>query len=832
LEYNTKYYWKIEATDNHGKSTSGSPWDFTTGSIPNNPPNTPSTPLGPDFGTPGTPYTYSTSATDPDGDPVKYTFDWGDYTTSKTDDYVDSGATVSMSHKWDREWTYSVKVRATDRKGESSGWSDSKIVTIATPTNPPNTPSNPSPPNGATDIDINADLKWTGGDPDAGDTVTYDVFLGTTPDLHESTRHLSVPIFDPGPLSPNTKYYWQIFATDNHGVHIVGPLWTFTTGATLNKPPYWPSEPLGPRLGYTETSYSYSTSAVDLDEDPVKYTFDWDDGTTFETGFAKSGTKVSGSHSWICSGIYHVRVKSTDIKGASIWWSDPKEVMIEPKPNDPPTTPSEPSGQSSGYTENSYKYSTSAADPDDHQVKYTFDWGDDSTSETEYVDSGTTASMTHSWNNAGTYSLKVKATDSKGKSSGWSSSRTVTITTSGSQLNRPPNMPSNPSPQNHATDQSIHTDLSWTGGDPDAGDSVTYAVYFGSWPPLAPPLVSTDLPETTYDPGTLNPDTQYYWIIIATDNHGDFTAGPLWDFRTGTGSSDTDTTPPETKCTLSPSSPDGEKGWYVSPVTVTLESTDPRGIEWIKYRIDSNPWQTSPGSKVSFTVSNEGFHFITHYAKDKAGNEENQKISDFFHIDQTEPSASLSINSGAESTNSRSVSLHLSYSDATLDATSGVKDCRYKNEGESWISWESCSSIKSWTLTAGEGTKKVYYQVRDNTGNIKEVSDIIMLQEEKLEPKLCISPNPSPNFDTVPKGQTRSWDFFITNCGSGTLTWTITCDNPWLKVNPASDSTMAIDVVTVTIDTHDLSPGTHTGQITIDSNGGSKSSAQLQTHQL
>jgi hypothetical protein len=218
-------------------------------------------------------------------------------------------------------------------------------------------------------------------------------------------------------------------------------------------------------------------------------------------------------------------------------------------------------------------------------------------------------------------------------------------------------MPSNPSPQNHATDQSIHTDLSWTGGDPDAGDSVTYAVYFGSWPPLAPPLVSTDLPETTYDPGTLNPDTQYYWIIIATDNHGDFTAGPLWDFRTGTGSSDTDTTPPETKCTLSPSSPDGEKGWYVSPVTVTLESTDPRGIEWIKYRIDSNPWQTSPGSKVSFTVSNEGFHFITHYAKDKAGNEENQKISDFFHIDQIEPSASLSINSGAESTNSRSVSL-------------------------------------------------------------------------------------------------------------------------------------------------------------------------------
>jgi hypothetical protein len=92
------------------------------------------------------------------------------------------------------------------------------------------------------------------------------------------------------------------------------------------------------------------------------------------------------------------------------------------------------------------------------------------------------------------------------------------------------------------------------------------------------------------------------------------------------------------------------------------------------------------------------------------------------------------------------------------------------------------------------------------------------------EPKLCTSPDPpSTNFGTVPKDQTRSWDFFITNCGSGTLTWAITCDQPsWLNVNPAIGSTTTLDVVTVTIDTHDLSPGTHTGQITVTSNGGEK----------
>jgi hypothetical protein len=120
------------------------------------------------------------------------------------------------------------------------------------------------------------------------------------------------------------------------------------------------------------------------------------------------------------------------------------------------------------------------------------------------------------------------------------------------------------------------------------------------------------------------------------------------------------------------------------------------------------------------------------------------------------------------------------------------------------------------------GKHKGHFRIISNGGE-KMGTITVDVSPPASEPKLCISPNPSPNFGTVAKDQTRSWDFFITNCGSGTLTWTITCDQlSWLKVNPASGSTTAIDLVTVTIDTPDLSPGTHTGQITIDSNGGSK----------
>jgi hypothetical protein len=45
--------------------------------------------------------------------------------------------------------------------------------------NPPNAPSGPSPGDGATGVDINADLSWTCSDPDVGDSLTYDVYFDT-----------------------------------------------------------------------------------------------------------------------------------------------------------------------------------------------------------------------------------------------------------------------------------------------------------------------------------------------------------------------------------------------------------------------------------------------------------------------------------------------------------------------------------------------------------------------------------------------------------------------------------------------------------------------------
>lgn len=95
--------------------------------------------------------------------------------------------------------------------------------------------------------------------------------------------------------------------------------------------------------------------------------------------------------------------------------------------------------------------------------------------------------------------------------------------------NNAPNVPSSPLPSNHAIDQSIDVDLSWTGGDPD-GDPVTYDVYFGTSSP--PSLFSDNQSAITYDPGTLDYNARYYWKIVAEDKQGAKSEGSIWEFTT------------------------------------------------------------------------------------------------------------------------------------------------------------------------------------------------------------------------------------------------------------------------------------------------------------
>ncbi len=306
--------------------------------------------------------------------------------------------------------------------------------TVANFRAPPNTPGSPSPVDGALGQGVNADLGWTGGDPDPSDTVTYDVYLeagDATPD-DIACGGITAVTCDPGPLSRGAHYYWRVVATDSHGASTSGPVWDFY----VNRLPDTPSDPVPPN------------GAIDQSLDV---------GLAWTGGDPDAGDTV----------IYDVYFKDSVSAYAQIC--------------DDVTTP--------------------------------------------LCDPGTLAPDAH-------YYWYVVATDSYSESTTGPEWDFYTV------KNDPPYTPGDPLPADGATGESVDVDLAWTGGDPNAGDVVTYTVYLDtSTPPTS--TVCTGSATVCDLPGSLAPNTLYYWQVVAADNHGEATAGPVWDFATGTAISST-----------------------------------------------------------------------------------------------------------------------------------------------------------------------------------------------------------------------------------------------------------------------------------------------------
>jgi len=94
-------------------------------------PDRPCKPSGPTSGKVGEEYNYTTSTTDPDGGEVKYGWDWnGDKVVDEWTSFYESGIAITTSHTWTKKGTYNIRVKAQDKDGLESGWSDPLPVTM------------------------------------------------------------------------------------------------------------------------------------------------------------------------------------------------------------------------------------------------------------------------------------------------------------------------------------------------------------------------------------------------------------------------------------------------------------------------------------------------------------------------------------------------------------------------------------------------------------------------------------------------------------------------------------------------------------------------------
>jgi len=139
---------------------------------------------------------------------------------------------------------------------------------------------------------------------------------------------------------------------------------------------------------------------------------------------AKQKTGTSTIH------IFDVRVTNeTDLVPIVVYDSSVDVGDTDQSENQAPNPPEKPFGSIYGFINTTYHYSSFTYDPDNDELYYLFNWGDNTNS--GWIGphpSGGTASSSKTWNTPGTYTIKAKAKDEHGNESNWSLPLTVTIT--------------------------------------------------------------------------------------------------------------------------------------------------------------------------------------------------------------------------------------------------------------------------------------------------------------------------------------------------------------------------------------------------------------------
>jgi hypothetical protein len=276
--------------------------------------------------------------------------------------------------------------------------------------------------------------------------------------------------------------------------------------------------------------------------------------------------------------------------------------------------------------------------------------------------------------------------------------------------NLPPNQPSSPYPANGATGVSINADLSWTGGDPNPGDIVTYDVYFGT--SSTPPKVASNQSAVIYDPGTLNYITMYYWKIVAWDNSGETTTGSLWSFTTKANS------PP---LFGSPSPANGSNGNPLS-FTWSIPINDPDGntfswsIQCSNSQTNSGTGSTNGTKTLVLSGLNLGMTYtvwVNATDPDGSGQYTRRWYTFSTFSDATPPTTTISI-TGAHGDNSWYVSPVMITLTAT-DDISGVDYTMYNLDSSSWDLYTNPVSVSD------DAAHTIQYYSVDNVGNIETV---------------------------------------------------------------------------------------------------------------
>ena len=536
----TTYYWQIDSNNANG-TTTGNVWSFTTivaapAQVTGASPADAATNVGitTDLG-----WSAASGAT-------SYDVYFGQ--SSPGASQGNQGGTTYDTGTMSNDTTYYWRIDSVNVGGTTTGnvWS---FTTVAV--SPPDQVTGASPADAATNQAITVDISWSA----ATGASNYDVYFGTdsVPDSGELKGNQAGVSYEPGSLSNDTTYYWRIDSNNAVGT-TTGNVWSFTTESegsaeiTFDATSSTGSGSASTTLAWSHTVGTGSNrilvvgcagkdgSTSDIVVSSVTY------GSANLSMVSGSGITKEASGRVVRTELWYLLAPDSGTDTITITYSGTVDcrsggvVSLENVKQQAAEAAATNSGQISGGAENPVTFFTNITTVTDGA------WVIDAVG----LDRGgawstTTGGMTERWdesphaNHSGGGGTKPVASAGSTTMS-WSNTYTqyskrwthslaaFEPAAGGGGGGQPPAAASNPAPANAATDVSTTADLSWT-ADANADN---HDVYFGT---TTPGTYQGNQAAVTFDTGTMDTTTTYYWRIDSNNSNG-MTGGTVWSFTT------------------------------------------------------------------------------------------------------------------------------------------------------------------------------------------------------------------------------------------------------------------------------------------------------------